>query len=157
MPNAVSVEVVERQPVIQWQQGESYTWIDEAGIAFRPHSEVQGLILIDALGAPPPLDGVPGSPAPFITADTVKAVQSLAAFTPSGSKILYDPRDGFSWMDPRGWHVVFGTGSEDMAVKVRIYQSLVDWLSQRKIQPVLINVAYPNAPYYRLDQGHVEE
>jgi hypothetical protein len=160
MPNTVSVAVVERQPVIQWQQGESYTWIDGSGVAFRPYGEVQGVILIDALGAPPPAapsDSDPGSPTPFISAETVKAVQSLAAFIPPGSMILYDPRDGFSWMDPRGWQVVFGAGSEDMAVKVRVYQSLVDWLAQRGVQPVLINVTYPNAPYYRLDQGHAEE
>jgi hypothetical protein len=160
LPNHVSVEVAERQPVIQWQQEGDYTWIDENGIAFRPYGEVQGLIPINALSAPPRLESSEsnqGLPVPFITADTVKAVQSLATFVPQGTMIMYDPNNGFSWIDPRGWQAIFGNGSEEMPVKVHIYQSLVDWLTQRGVRPVLISVAYSNAPYYRLDQGHAEE
>jgi hypothetical protein len=34
---------------------------------------------------------------------------------------------------------------------------MVDWLTQRGIRPVLINVAYPDAPFYRTEQVDIEE
>ena len=33
---------------------------------------------------------------------------------------------------------------------------MVDWLLQRGIRPILINVAYPNAPFYRVEQAEIE-
>ena len=36
LPNIVSINVTERQPVILWQQNNAYTWVDENGVAFRP-------------------------------------------------------------------------------------------------------------------------
>ena len=42
LPNFVSVNVTERQPVIRWEQGDGYTWIAEDGVAFRPRGEMPG-------------------------------------------------------------------------------------------------------------------
>jgi hypothetical protein len=66
--------------------------------------------------------------------------------------ILYDPIQGFGWTDPRGWQVYFGTSARDVELKVRVYESMVNSLTQRGIRPALINVMYPTAPYYRLSQ-----
>jgi hypothetical protein len=38
---------------------------------------------------------------------------------------------------------------QDMPLKVRVYQSLVDSLSKRGITPLFISVMYPDAPFYR--------
>lgn len=155
LPNIVSVHVTERKPVIQWQQDGSYAWIDETGTAFRPRGEAQGLIVVQALDAPPaltlPVEN-PLVPPPFISAETVKALTALAPYVPAGTSILYDPATGLSWTDARGWQAVFGTSGDNVEVKVRVYQALVDWLTQRGIQPTLINVAYPSAPFYRTGQ-----
>jgi hypothetical protein len=64
--------------------------------------------------------------------------------------ILYDPTLGFGWNDPRGWSVYFGTSSLDIELKMRVYETLVNSLTQRGIRPVMINVTYPTAPYYRI-------
>ena len=160
MPNIVDVKVQERQPIILWQQDGGYTWVDENGIAFRPHGDVPGLIIVNALNAPTSPaspDSDLESPASFISADTVKALQLLQTFVPQGTTILYDQENGLSWLDPRGWQAIFGTGSENIAVKVHIYQTMVDWLTQRGNKPVLINVTYPNAPYYQMAQGQAKE
>jgi hypothetical protein len=37
-----------------------------------------------------------------------------------------------------------------VALKMRVYESMVDSLTQRGIRPALINVTYPTAPYYRM-------
>ncbi|HTP03290.1 MAG TPA: FtsQ-type POTRA domain-containing protein, partial [Anaerolineales bacterium] len=70
LPNTVHVKVVERQPVVLWQQGSGYTWIDADGIAFRPHGTPGNLITVDALAAPPTSTATqadPLSPVPYIS------------------------------------------------------------------------------------------
>jgi len=37
-------------------------------------------------------------------------------------------------------------------LKMRVYESLVASLTQRGIQPAMINVTYPTAPYYRMSE-----
>jgi len=159
LPNLVAVQVAERQPVILWQQDGGYTWIAADGVAFRPRGEAPGLVFVQALAAPPvPPAPEPDSLAPpaFISKETVNAILTLAPFVPLGTPILYDPLAGLGWNDGRGWQAVFGSGAGDMAVKARVYQALVDNLSGRGIRPVLVNVAHPNAPFYRLEQAEVE-
>jgi len=155
LPNIVTVNVTERQPVIQWQQEGVYTWIDESGVAFRPRGEAPGLIIVQASATPPALpsfDDDPLSPAPFITAEMVKAFEALAPYVPQGIPIQYDSVIGLSWNDGRGWQAVFGFGSEHVEMKALAYQAMVDWLTQKGIRPILINVAYPDAPFYRVQQ-----
>jgi hypothetical protein len=180
LPNVVTVNVTERQPIIMWQQDGDYTWIDETGTAFRPRGEAPGLIVVQALSAPPappkpaPLDSQAGEStpteqaltsasadqtsgtAPFISEETIKALIALAPYVPPGTPILYDSATGLSWTDGRGWHAVFGLSGDDTETKVRVYQAMVDWLTQRGIRPILINVAYPSAPFYRLEQAGTE-
>jgi len=160
LPNIVSVEVTEREPIIQWQQDDGYAWIDETGTAFRPRGEAGNLIVVQALDAPPATNLTmenPVVPPPFISQETVKALVALAPYVPAGTPILYDPDTGLSWTDGRGWQAVFGLSDADVDVKVRVYQSMVDWLTQRGIRPNLINVAYPGAPFYRSEQVEAQE
>lgn len=159
LPNIVAVEVTERQPIILWQQAGNYTWIDKTGAAFRPRGEAQGLIVVQALGAPPVMDipdDDPLAPGPFIPEETVQALTALAPHVPPGTPILYHPVTGLSWTDERGWQAVFGTSGDDVDAKALVYQAMVDWLTGRGIRPVLINVAYPSAPFYHAEQVELE-
>jgi hypothetical protein len=160
LPNHVYVTVVERQPVVFWQQdGEGYTWIDANGVAFRPRGIVEGLAFVNALDTPPALtpsaNADPLSPPPYLSTDLVEAIRILAPLVPAGTTLTYSTADGLSWADPRGWQVVFGTGAKNMPLKIRVYQSLVESLNARRITPVFISVVYPDGPYYRL--AEVEE
>lgn len=155
LPNLVSVQVTERQPVIRWQQGDGYTWVSEDGVAFRPHGDDAGLISVVALSAPPTEVNVssdPLTPAPFISAEMVQSLKGLAGHLPQGVPILYDAVSGFGWNDPQGWRVYFGTSARDVELKMRVYESMVASLTQRGIRPALINVTYPAAPYYRMSE-----
>ncbi len=155
LPNTISVSVIERQPVLLWQQGSGYTWIDEDGVAFRPHGTPGNLIPVSAFAAPPAGTGAqsdPLSPVPYIAPELVKAIQTLAPNVPQGTTLEYDPKYGLGWADSRGWKVYFGTDLKDMALKLQVYKSLVDALMQKGIQPAFISVQYANAPYYRMNQ-----
>jgi len=152
LPNIVRVKVTERQPLIKWQQGDGYTWIDENGVAFRPRGEAQDLILVKAFDTPPtPFIPDTSGPAPFISEEMVAAVQKLAPVVPTGMTITYTQDNGLGWSDPRGWKVEFGM-PQDIALKIRVYEILSTWLVQRGISPAMINVAYPKTPYYRMEQ-----
>jgi cell division septal protein FtsQ len=155
LPNFVSVNVIERKPVIRWEQGASFTWISEDGVAFRPRGEAPGLISVLALSAPPTEGNIsPDSltPAPFISSDMVRAIKGLANHVPPGAVVLYDASFGLGWNDPRGWKVYFGTNASDVELKMRVYESMVNSLAERGIRPALINVTYPTAPYYRMSE-----
>jgi cell division septal protein FtsQ len=154
LPNLVTVQLVERKPLIRWEQGGGYTWVAEDGVAFRPRGEIAELISVVAVSAPPVIGSGtdPLSPTPFISEEMVQALKGLAGHVPPGTVILYDPAFGFGWNDPRGWRAYFGATANDVELKMRVYETMVNSLTQRGIRPALINVTYPTAPYYRMNQ-----
>lgn len=158
LPNRITVSLVERKPVVLWQQGSGITWIDANGVAFRPRGDAAGLVAVAAAGAPPAAAPAPDAtpdplnPPQFISPDLVKAIQTLAPEVPQGTAMEYDPKYGLGWSDARGWKVYFGNTAKDMPVKMQVYKALVDSLAQQGIQPTFISVQYANAPYYRISQ-----
>jgi hypothetical protein len=152
LPNHVYVTMTEREPVILWQQDEGITWIDATGVAFRPRGLVAGLIPVKGLASPPvgsaPADD-PLAPPPFIEKEVVDSIMLLAPLVPADSTMVYDRTFGLGWTDSRGWKSFFGISVEDMPLKVRVYQSLVDSLVSRGVTPTFISVMYPDAPFYR--------
>lgn len=155
LPNQIVVQISERVPVMRWEQGGAFTWVDEEGVAFRPRGEVGGLVVINASAPPPPGPRSASdayAPAPFVDPQIVSAARLLAPYVPQGSVLLYDAKYGIGWRDARGWAVWFGSSPEQMDLKLRVYIVLVDSLAQRGITPAMINVAFPDAPYYRLGQ-----
>jgi cell division protein FtsQ len=157
-PGSVTVRVIERQPLIAWQQDSKVSWIDAEGVAFPPRGAAEGLIPVLALGDPPPLEAdadyenINLMVKPLLTAQTVQAMQSMIGYMPEGTTLIYEPDYGFGWNDSRGWKAYFGKTTGDMPMKVTMYQTVVDNLAQRGITPTMVSVEYPNAPYYRLGQ-----
>jgi cell division protein FtsQ len=155
VPAGVVVTVSERQPVAAWQQDGQVVWVDAQGYAFPPRGLVEGLVTVSAAGAPP----VPANlnisqtfgARLFLTSEMTMALQTLSPQVPQGAALIYDPRYGLGWSDPRGWLVYFGHSNGDMQTKLQVYQSLVDYLAQQNITPSLISVEYPNAPFYRVE------
>ena len=156
LPNVASVTVRERQPALIWQQDGRVAWIDTEGVAFRATSQVDGLIAVTALESPPApvVDTSTRSelaPPPYIAPETVVALQSLIANVPPGTPIIYDPETGLGWTDPRGWTVQLGDITEEIGLKLRLYETIVSWFEENNIHPILVNLEYPHAPYYRTE------
>jgi hypothetical protein len=152
LPNHVYVTMTEREPVILWQQDEGYTWIDATGVAFRPRGIVTGLVPVKGLVIPPPGPAPlndPLSPTPYMQQELVDSILLLAPHVPADTTMVFDRTFGLGWTDTRGWKAFFGTTAKDMPLKIRVYQSLVDSLLNRGISPTMVNVMYPDAPFYR--------
>jgi len=151
-PNRITVDVVERTPVIAWYQNGVVTWVDANGVAFTPRGDVPGLVTVTADGAPTQLAMDPALPIyeqKFITPEMIQALSTLAPFVPAGMPMTFDPKYGMGWQDPRGWNVYFGLNTKDIPMKLVVYQSIVDTLTKQGIQPTLISVEYLNAPFYK--------
>ena len=156
LPNSVSVAVTERQPVLIWQQDGVMAWIDAEGVAFRAHGQVDGLITVSALGPPPApvMDAATRNdwaPPAYIDPNVVASLRAVLPYVPQGAPIIYNPASGLGWVDPRGWAVELGDITQDFGLKLRLYETITNWIVANHINPVLVNVAYPNAPYYRTE------
>lgn len=150
-PSRVVVDVVERRPVIAWQQADITVWLDEYGIAFVPEGDPVGLVTVQALEAPPALEGELFARHQLIRREMVMAIGRLSLSAPEEATLIYDAQLGFGWNDPGGWQAFFGQDGTDMEQRIAVYQALVAELQNRRIVPTLISVAQLHAPYYRLD------
>ena len=153
LPAEVVVSVSERQPVAAWQQGGQTVWVDAQGYAFPPRGLVEGLVTISAAGSPAGPDSPQSTQIigarPFLSPAMATALVTISPRVPPGSTLIYDPRYGLGWTDPRGWQAYFGHTDSDMTTKLKVYQSMLDFLSKQGLKPTLISVEYPDTPFYR--------
>jgi hypothetical protein len=151
-PNRIHVSLVERTPILLWSQGDKITWIDSNGVSFMPRGNVPGLIPIAANGDPPKVAGDPKQSVydqPFIAPAMVQAIMTLSPQVPAGSPMIYDTKYGMGWQDPRGWSVFFGQNTQDIPMKQKVYQAILDTITKQGVQPTLISVEYLDAPFYK--------
>jgi hypothetical protein len=159
LPADVSVKIVEREPVLSLiYKGVEY-WIDSEGVAFTPRGDPGKLIRIEAEGELAFIHQAEQKEEnPLVTArltvepQLVSAVQSIGKIVPEGTLILYDQEHGLGWNDPSGWQVYFGQDDQNIDMKLSVYKSLVENLTQEGIYPTMISVEYVHAPYYRVEQ-----
>ncbi len=171
LPASVAVVVNEREPIIDWLQEGSETWVDSEGVSFPVRGTISGtLIKVEAHGTPPTValsssgDGVgatpdgllmPGSPITStlrLSTELVDSIRALSAKMPVDTVLAYDSERGLGWKDPKGWEVYFGSEDQDTEMKLAVYQALVQRLESEGIQPALISVEYVHAPYYRMER-----
>ena len=179
LPASLSVNVVERQPVLAWTLGDSTIWVDQEGYAFQPRGDAGAtLVQVQAVGNPPALVDptaeattgaasqttstggaaasttaatvVPGKK--FLDPSLVTAILELGAQAPQGTPVVYDPAYGLGWNDPAGWMVYYGSDLSDMNEKLAVYKAIVQQLTQQGTTPVMISVEFPHAPFYRLEK-----
>jgi len=169
LPSSVTVSVVERQPLIAWQQASGTLWIDSEGVMFPASSDDGEVSLtVIAVGDPPAALSVAiesptediideemipgGSTYPRTTPEFVQGVLALREYVPEGKMLQYDPQYGLGWRDPKGWLVYFGKDTADIDLKLAEYQTIIGRLGVENLTPALISLEYLHAPYYRLEQ-----
>jgi hypothetical protein len=156
-PNRISITVSEREPVLIWKQGGQTVWVDIFGIAMQPRGQAGNWYVVTAEGSAldaKTLDPVnkPGQYRPVADPGLILTILTLGNLTPAGTSIAYDPRYGLGWNDAQGWKVYFGFNTDEFESKLAQYAGIVESLKNQGINPRLISVQYPYAPFYRLEQ-----
>lgn len=157
VPNKVVVNLVERQPVLAWEEDGQTYWIDEHGLAYKPQGDANPSIYVQGsdLLAPSEEDSelVEDGSAQVqkIPVELVESIQILSEKIEENSPITYDNVHGIGWFDSRGWQVYFGHDG-DMELKWKVYRKTFKRLKKAGIQPALISVEHVHAPYYRLER-----
>jgi cell division protein FtsQ len=169
LPASVTVKVVERQPLIAWQQDSNLMWIDVEGVIFPPRGEAEIPLTVVAAGDPPAaVSKAPEAseqaevseeilaftePATLLTTpEFVRGILSLIGYVPEGSILQYDPQFGLGWQDPNGWLVYFGKDTSEIDLKLAEYQTIIAELRADNLTPSLISLEFLHAPFYRLEQ-----
>ncbi len=143
LPADCTIQVLEREPMIEWKQNQTRTWVDAEGIAFPARGQALSLPVIEVAPDVPAL--LPGR---SVKPELISAVQDLVRALPEIRRLRYTPGRGIEFADPQGnWPVYVGVGP-DMVERVSMWKSVSASLVSRKIQPKFIDVRYPQAPYY---------
>ena len=83
----------------------------------------------------------------FVPKEVLFGALQLRELRPGIEELYYRPYGGLSYQDGRGWRGYFGTGT-NMNQKLIIYETIVEDLLNRGIQPIQISVSNQEKPYY---------
>lgn len=141
-PDMIRIRIVERQPVLVWDQNSVEAWIDIHGrVLTAPPEDRPDLLRVVTRGIEEPI-----SVNDQIAQEIVDGARQLKELVPGESRLRYDPFLGLGFRDTRGWEAWFGSG-RDMPVKILVYRRMVDDLLGRDITPSVVNVSNPDRPY----------
>ena len=142
LPARVKIEVVERQPELLWQTGETIWWVDHEGTVVPPKEAIEGMLrIIDD-------DQQPVEAGRQIDPNIIRGAQRLRQFAPNVSIIRYSRANGLTVATPDGWPVYLGDGSQIEAKLVVLTAVLAD-LHERNTTPVYIDLRNPLRPVYQ--------
>jgi hypothetical protein len=150
LPAKCTFTVMQREPEIVWREvGDAESvgkvwWIDAEGVVFPVDGtfpgrfEVRGPLPRDADEDDRLQDRI-----------RVALAELLAAETDVSKLFYYIPGRGLVFTDARGGRIVLGEGT-GVAERLRVLNSLVDSLEARGLTPRVVDVRFPQAPYYSL-------
>jgi hypothetical protein len=169
LSNTVTLLVKEREEQIMWQVSGVRYWVDEDGHLRPAQNEADKLhpgevpppewtptsewtLLVNDIRPNPPVDVL--SPGVLsVDPDALVAARQIVHLLPEVRVIEYAPATGLRFHHPRGWLVYLGTGS-DMSRKVNLLRAIeVQFAGKEVVQPTLIDLRYPDSPYYRLPEN----
>jgi hypothetical protein len=148
-PNQVEIQVVEREPVVAWDDADRAWWISADGVAFIQHGIWPDLVKVKA--EEPVLNVFEDPLVPVIKPDVLSAAVTLRANLPEIEILNYDSVYGLGIEDGEGRKIYFGVDG-DMTVKVRMYQQIAEQLSARNLHRVSIFLMDQNHPFYRVER-----
>ncbi len=142
LPNRVTIEVVERQPQVIWQQGEKRYWIDAEGTVLPALGELaEATVIVD-------LEERPIQPGDRVDPQVIAGAQKLCSLLPGLTTVQYAPHTGISFQSEQGWPIYMGQG-EDVEQKVAIMKALLQEIAAKGIQPQFIDLRFKGSPYYK--------
>jgi cell division septal protein FtsQ len=154
LPAVVSIEVVEREPVVMWRatSQQQDLWLDEEGVVLPYHGDVNSpdIVFVVDYGERSLQVGDRIEPEGI-----VQSVLQLAATVPGVRVFAYRPGQGLSFtqgVDGGEWPVYVGT-SADLARKIQVLQALTGYLQSNTIVPRYVDVRWADHPVYGRPSG----
>jgi hypothetical protein len=160
LSNTATLLVKEHEEQIMWQVSGVRYWVDEDGHLRPAQNEADELhlgevpasewtLLVNDVRPNPPVD-VLSPDALSVDPNALLAARQIVRLLPEVREVEYAPDTGFRFLHGHGWMVHLGTGS-DMARKVNVLRAIeVQFAGKDVPQPTLIDLRYPDSPYYRL-------
>ncbi|MHB8628244.1 MAG: cell division protein FtsQ/DivIB [Aggregatilineales bacterium] len=157
-PSKVVVTITERQPALIWEQSGQRVWVDIRGRVMPLRQDKPELVRVIVekpsqtihLGKceNQGMDTVLGR-GDCIDQNTVNGVLQFKALYPNVTEMVYDPVKGLGFHEGGNhpYTLWFGDGV-DIPTKMAVYNAIIADLLARGVQPIEINVANPDAPYY---------
>ena len=146
-PNQVTIEVQERRPIVEWQDGTQVWWLNASGVAFIQREPYPGLVRVVA--EQPVLQIDEDALLPAILPEVLWEAVAVAEQVPHIGDLTYSPIHGIGFEDPRGWKVIVGQGG-DLEAKLEVYAALTAQLMERAVKVQLVDIEDPSAPYYKV-------
>ena len=146
-PNKVIIDVKERLPVVEWDDGGRIWWLSASGVASLQRQQRLGMVRV--VSAHPVLDIMQDANAPVIEAQVLHGALTLQNLFPSIRQFTYDQVHGLGFIDPRGWHALFGHGDE-IPMKVRVYEAIAASISAEGVSVETVSVENLHTPYFTL-------
>ena len=145
-PNVVSIQVTETTPIALWKQNGRTFWIDQDGEFIPARATSSGLLLIESeLDEPLAEDG-------YVAEDVLAGALQLRQLRSNIDRLFYEPGNGLSYQDGRGWRAYFGSGL-NMEQKLAVYETIVDDLIDQAVVPAYISVRNEAKPFYMPSGG----
>jgi cell division septal protein FtsQ len=136
------IHLVERKPFLVWRQGNAEAWIGEDGVVLPARGDLQDATVLDATGR------TALRPGDQVAPELVTAVADLKRLIPEVRLYEYTEDNGLSFQSSHGWRVQLGAGTE-IEPKLKALDVLTNHLVDHGIAPTLVDVRFPEAPYYR--------
>jgi cell division septal protein FtsQ len=142
-PNHAYITVSEREPVLVWDQAGDRFWVDATGQLMQARQYKSELLLILSQQT----ENL--NPGDRIEKNILEGALQLRNLRPNINVLYYKSDTGLSYLDGRNWEALFGVGT-DMNQKLVVYETLVDELMARDLQPEYISVINKEKPFYLL-------
>jgi len=131
LPNRVVLQVVEREPVLVWREGNETFWVDIEGVKFYA-------------------EGQPDPSWPRVTVQgnrygiylRPQDVALILEFTRRAGvqDLVFHPQYGYGWRTPEGWQVYIGITLEDWEARWTLYEEVMAALQERGQVPGVIRL-----------------
>jgi len=142
LPGEVTIEVKERMPCIVWLSNGGEHWIDTEAMTLPPLAAGRpSLVLVDDEGHAGREDGA-------LQPGVAEGIILVSRLMPEVSEFRYDDNWGLLFKSPGGWHVALGE-ADRMRLKVETLRRIEGELGARGEHPQLVDLRFPDAPYYR--------
>ena len=148
LSNVATLSVEEQSEQLLWQVAGKRYWVDQEGILCPVLCEeelptMKRTLLVHDVRAEPP---------EYVDGQALVAARQMIPLLPEVREVEYAPSVGLRFVHARGWMVLLGSGS-DIARKVDVLRKMeVKFAGQETVQPELMDLRFPESPYFRFPE-----